>query len=210
MNVNTMKSTFLALLSVVLLSACMNLERPYPERRYYLLRMEREGERREPTAGAVLRVSHFNVSPAFQTRELAYMRDENRGETDFYNQFYLSPDSMITTEARNWLSDSGLFENVVPSNSLVEAGYILEGSIVALFGDYRKKTEPIAHLELQVLLLRDDPRGVKVLLQKDYNDLVPLSEASPEALVEGLRTALRTILESLEEDIASVDLTPDS
>ena len=181
MNVRSLRSHVVLLALTPMLAACLTLERPYPEKRYYRLGVERTGEKREATPGAILRVSTFDISPAFQGRELAYLYEENRGEADFYNQLYLSPASHLTMVARAWLSDSGIFEHVVPSSSLVEANLVLEGSVSALLGDYRDRSAPKAWLKLQFLLLRDDATGAKIVLQKDYEEIVPISESTPRA-----------------------------
>lgn len=57
-------------------------------------------------------------------------------ETDYYNEFFISPGSLLAEELRQWMARSGLFEHVVGSPRAVEPNYILEGEVTALNGDY--------------------------------------------------------------------------
>ena len=78
-------------------------------------------------------------------------------EADFYNQFLSSPDSMISEEvaqrARGLANYSSLSSvHRVRCNRIT----FLEGSINALYGDFRNPSRPAALLEIEFFLHNED------------------------------------------------------
>ena len=53
-----------ALIGASVAPACVNGARTYPEKRYFVLDVSREGPARSPAGDAVLRVRTFRVSPS--------------------------------------------------------------------------------------------------------------------------------------------------
>ena len=63
--------------------------------------------------GKVLTVRRIRVTPKYEGKGLVYRLSELSYESDFYNEFFISPVSMFTEEIRKQLSESGLFKIVV-------------------------------------------------------------------------------------------------
>jgi ABC-type uncharacterized transport system auxiliary subunit len=207
----TMNSTIIhscLLLSLALLTACVNLERSYPEKRYFALQAQRPSGGGNAVSDAALRVSPFRVSPAFEVTEMVYRRGENEYESDFYNEFFLLPSDMVTEAARRWFTDSGLFQNVITAGSMVDTSLVLEGAVPALYADLRDSGSPKAVLELQALLLHDSPaESPRMIFQKSYSQAVPMEGVSAAAFVASMNSALAMSLQALEEDIRKANLS---
>jgi Protein of unknown function (DUF330). len=152
-----------------------------------------------------LGISRFKISPSFDGREFIYRTGDLGYESDFYNQFFRAPESLITEEVRKWLSQSGLFKYVVDSTSNVEPNYILEGNVNDLYGDFRTSNTPKAVLEIQFFLIDETSTNPEIIFQNNYRREVVLSVSSPEALVNGWNEALQQILTALEEDLKKAD-----
>jgi len=193
------------LLAVGLLTGCAP-KKSYPEKRYYVLDASRAGEASAPPNEAVLSVRRFSVSPRYEGKGFVYRDGDLSYQSDFYNGFLISPSSLVTEEVRQWLAASGLFQRVVASASHLEATEILEGNVVALYGDYRETASPVAVLEVQFFLIKDVSARSEVVFQKEYRETVSLNERSAKALVNGWNTALGQILTALEQDLRAVDV----
>lgn len=186
------------------LSGCVGaLKSDYPERRYYTLSAEREGKPSAPVGGAVLRVRRFTASKTSEGSELVTRLSASEYETDFYNQFFSPPAQQLTEQTQRWLGASGLFTAVVGTGSSLPETHVLEGNVIALYGDARDHTS-MAVLELQVMLVRVSSEPTAVLFQKTYKSQEPWRGGAAKA-VEGWNTALKRILSELEADLAKVD-----
>ncbi|HEX9454470.1 MAG TPA: ABC-type transport auxiliary lipoprotein family protein [Candidatus Binatia bacterium] len=205
MNIQITRRAYQAiLLLLVSCAACVTLERSYPEIRYYVIAIPDRGDPPSSTSERILSVANLRISPRFADKNFVYRTSESGYETDYYNQFLISPDLNVAEEVRKGLAASQLFKYVVgPSNQLA-SNYSLEGSINALYGDFRKLNAPMAVLEFEVFLHNEDSATPSVVLQKRYIKSVPVSARSPEALVKGWNDALNEILAALIADLKAV------
>lgn len=189
---------------LLLSTGCVGaLKSDYPERRYYTLSAEREGKTSAPAGDAVLRVRRFTCSKLSEGSEFVTRVSDTEYETDFYNQFFAPPAQQVTEQAQRWLAGSGLFAAVVGTGSSLPETHILEGNVVALYGDARDKAR-VSTLELQVMLLRVSSEPTAVLFQKSYKAQEPM-RGDVATTVKGWNAGLQKILAELESDLAKVD-----
>lgn len=186
-------------LAVLLCAGCINLERSYPEKRYFVVQAA-EPKRANPDNGQVLSVANFHISPRFADRSFVYRTSETEYETDFYNQFLTAPVILITEETRKALAASP-FKFVVGPASPLTPDYILEGAVNALYGDFRNSSAPSAVLEIELFLHNEDPARPGVVLQKQYRKSVALKERSPQALARGWSEGLEAIVAEFVADL---------
>jgi cholesterol transport system auxiliary component len=178
-----------------------------PDRHYFVLEATRSGASRTPAEGAVLQIRPLLISPRYQGRDLVYRMDEGKWEADYYNVFFLPPAMMLTEVGTNWLRESSLFESVVNPLSYARPTHMLEGNVVAFYGDFRSAEGPAAVLEIQALLLTEKDGSPVIAFQRNFGKRVPLEDRSVEGLVEGWNRAFAEILTELEAAIAETDLT---
>jgi cholesterol transport system auxiliary component len=182
-------------------SGCVSLERGYPDKRYFVLEAAAKPSPSNPSANETLQVSDMRVSPKYAGRSFVYRTSATVYESDFYNQFLVSPASLITEEVRKVLIESQLFQYVISSSNLLQPSYILEGTVNALYGDFRDANSPRAVLEMEFFLTSEIPAKAGILMQKRYAKAVPVQGSSPEALVKGWNEALADIATSLAADL---------
>ena len=180
---------------------CINLERSYIEKNHFVLDSSPAEDISSPDTGKVLTVRRLRVSSKYEGKGLVYRLKELSYESDFYNEFFISPVSMFTEEIRKRLAGSGLFKHVVDPSSLLDSTYILEGAVTALYGDYRVSTAPKAVMEIQFLILQKTAGSPKIVLQRQYHKEEPLNGSTPDALVKSWNTALNQILTEFENDL---------
>lgn len=185
-------------LAVLVLDGCVSLSKSYPEKHYYALDAVRQGGTVVSLPGTVLRIRKFRAAAAFEGKELVYRTSDGRYEEDFYNEWFVRPNAMLTQQVRNWLTATGLFQYVMDSSGPLPATHTLEGTVTALYGDYRA-TPAKAVLGLQFFLLLET--SSEPILQREYRKEIELSEKSPDGLVNGWNSALQLILSALDEDL---------
>ena len=185
---------------------CVSLERSYPEKRYFVLEASQNLAPANPAGERILSVANLRVSPRYTDRSFVYRISDAGYESDFYNQFLTATDVMIGEEVRRGLGAAQFFKYVVGSSSPLQANYVLEGSVNALYGDFRNLNAPAAVLEIEFFLHNEDAANPGVVLQKRYMKSVAIGARSPDALVKGWNGALNEILAELLADIKAVKL----
>lgn len=187
-------------LTLFTVGGCVNLSTSYLEKHLYALEVGRPGDPFVPVAQTVLKVRKFQISPAFEGKEFVYRISDVRYEADFYNEWFIPPNAMLTQQVLNWLTMAGVFQYVIDSSGPLSATHRLEGNVTALYGDYRAAPSK-AVLSLQFFLVQVPSDPADILWHQEYRKEVELSEKSPEALVKGWNEALRLILTALDEDL---------
>ncbi|MGE5296340.1 MAG: ABC-type transport auxiliary lipoprotein family protein [Solirubrobacterales bacterium] len=171
------------------------------ERRQFILEAVRPGEPLQSVFSGSLEVHRFSVDAAFVTRNLVYRLGEFEYEVDYYRQFLVSPGAMITEQTRQWLADSGLFAQVLPTGSRVMPSYTLEGNVTALYGDFTNASSPAAVMEIRFFLLDNARNEEKVVFARDYRVSTPMPDKTAEVLMDTMNKSLATILGRLEADL---------
>ena len=203
----TLMIFFIAFLALpFFLTGCFNFNKSFPEKRFFVLSASRSEKLSLSKLNAVLKIQRFRVSPQFEGKGFVYRKGNFNYESDFYNEFFISPGLMIAEEAGKWLSGSGLFKYVMTSSSPVEPTVELEGVISALYGDYRNTTVPKAVLEMQFFLVRNVSSRPVIIFGKTYHEETLIEGISPEALVAGWNLALEHILAKFETNLKDLDL----
>jgi cholesterol transport system auxiliary component len=196
--------TRIFLLLFLVCSGCVSLERSYPEKRYFVIDVGDSAQPANAEGNQTLLVSGLRVSPRYADKSFVYRTSDAGYEADFYNQFLTPPDTMISEEVRKGLAASPGFKYVVGSASQLQPNFVLEGSVNALYGDFRNLEKPAAVLEIEFFLHNEDSSNPGITLQKRYVKTVPISARSPEALVKGWSQALGSILTDLSADLQKI------
>jgi cholesterol transport system auxiliary component len=184
-----------------LLIGCLNLERSYLEKRYFILDVSRDKDISSPDTETILKVRRFSVSPKYEGKGFVYRLKDLSYESDFYNEFFISPASLLTEEIRKWVAGSGLFQHVVNPSSYMDPNYVLEGAVTSLYGDYGVSAAPKGILEMQFFLLDETSAGPEIIFQGKYRKEEPLKDNTPDALVKSWNEALKQILTEFETDL---------
>jgi ABC-type uncharacterized transport system auxiliary subunit len=169
------------------------------DKQQFILESSRGPKAARAAKDILLDVSIFTVDTAFDSRGLMYRKSDLQYESDYYNEFIVSPGVMISGRTRAWLSESGLFKEVLNPGTQVEPTHTLEGNIIRIYGDFREEASADAVLELRVFLVDNEQESV--IFSKTYNASSELATNSAQDMVEALDRCLRKILTNLEEDL---------
>ena len=151
MKINQKKALIVVLSALLFSAGCMNRKAVVKDT--FLLDIQRQDVSERSASERILAVQPFSIAPAFQGKGFVYRTDENQYESDFYNEYFVSPAAMLTNQTRNWLSESGTFAQILSPVSSVEPTHILEGHIKQIAADARDKANPQAVLEISFFLL---------------------------------------------------------
>src|SRR5262249_14486892 len=130
-----------------------------------------------------------------------YRNSDLNYESDFYHEFFIAPRPLLTEQLRQWLDASGLFRLVLDSATRVPTTHSLEGTVSALYADFRDKASPKAVLAIEFFMTKDES-APELVLHKRYFREVSMENRAPEALAKAWSKALQQILTSFEEDLA--------
>jgi ABC-type uncharacterized transport system auxiliary subunit len=184
------------IIASLLLSGCGG-PKPY-NKNYYVLNVQRSAETTKPDNNFILDVRTFTIDSAFDSKGLVYRTTEFEYETDFYNEFLISPAIMITEKTRTWLLNSGIFERVLDKASYIEPTHTLQANITALYADRREKK---AVMEMRTFLISNAAPEDSVIMTATYKASSALKPQAPEALLEAFDACLSRILTDLETDL---------
>jgi ABC-type uncharacterized transport system auxiliary subunit len=190
--------------ALLLAAGCLGVERSYPDKRYFVVAAADKIGSANPSANnpnGVLLVASLRVSPRYEGKSFVYRRSESSFESDFYNQFLVSPGAIFTEEVRKGLAAAGVFQAVIGGASQLEPTYVLEGSVNALYGDFRDTGSPKAVLEMEFFLTRDAAAKADIVTHRRYSRSAPVNSGSAEALARGWSQALDEILAALVADL---------
>jgi ABC-type uncharacterized transport system auxiliary subunit len=144
------------------------------------------------------------ADPVYNSRGLVYRKGESEYESDFYHEFLIAPQDLISSQTRNWLAQSGLFKTVLEPGSLLEATHVLEGSVLALYGDLRGQNLPQAVLQIRFFLVANQGSKFQIVFTRDYRASQRAEEKTADALVAAWDRCLAQILSELEKDLGTV------
>jgi len=197
----------LLICACLLVSACgLGLSRPAIVKHYYLLQAAEQPAEALPAHPVAIKVNAFEVAPPFADRALVYRVDDQRYESDFYNEFFVAPRAMVTSRVSEWLATRHIFGSALPSSSSLEAPYTIEGLVNAMYGDLRNGAEPSAVFTMQVYVMQSGTAERRIVVERSYSHQVRVADSSAESVAKGLSLAFQQCLADLETDLRAADL----
>lgn len=201
------KNIYLGIFTTALffLNACLTLTKDFPEKKSYLIEVNRAKPSSNKIRNVNLKLRKVSVSNKFEGKGFVYRKSESNYESDFYNEFLVSPQSNLSEEIIRYLSSREIFENVSGMGSRMEATHYLEAEFTELYGDYRKKNQSKAVLSVQFRIFDDRLGDYRMVKRKTYSSSIQVKSDSPESLVAGWNQGLENVLRKISKDFYTVD-----
>jgi cholesterol transport system auxiliary component len=189
----------------LVLAGC-SVTRPSPVKQTFLLDppMPAAVAKTQPSA---LRIGTVTVAAPFRGRGFVSREGDLRYETDFYNEFFVPPATMIGELTGRALERAKVFVLVAPASSPADTDWILDAFVTSLFVDARDPAKMVADVEITYYLFRSDGGGMPVWTQS-YRQRAPLSAPTAPAYAAALNVALGQVFAELSRDLSTAILTP--
>ena len=200
------KSSLTPLLVCALLAACSPFTRESLVRQQFLLAPASPPAVAKPQPGA-LRVGAINVAAPFRGKTFVYRVSDLRYENDFYVEFLVTPGTMLAEQTARALAQSKPFARIVGPGTSGDASWVLEGFASALYADRRDAGKPAAVLDITYYLTAAAGDEQVPLWTHEYQQRVPMRDASASAYAGALNSAFGEIMTALSRDLASVPLS---
>ena len=148
-------------------------------------------------------MGNVRVAAAYAGNALVYRLDDVQFVSDPYHAFIAEPGAMLGDRMAEWLDRSGPFGTVAQPGSARPAQYVLEATVVELYGDFRRERPPAAVMTIQFTLIDQAGARPRVVHQGTIARRVDLPLASPDALVRGYGKAMAQVLSQLISELSA-------
>ncbi len=193
------------LVLVVALAGCIKPKQRSISKRQFLIETQRGAQTSQTMASepaGVLEIQRFGIVSRYESKGLVYKIGDVEYESDFYNEFLTAPQTMISEVIYTWITDAGIFDSVIYTDSRLRADYILEGNILSLYGDFSDpESNGQAVMEIQFFLIDEKPQIKRKVLGGIYRSTQVVEQRTAESLIKGYNRCLENILRRLERDI---------
>ncbi len=169
--------------------------------RYYVVDVDRGAVATEFARDRVLLLKPVRVVPHFEDKTIVFRVNDSEFKSQPPHQLFSEPEEMFTAQLRRWLQKSGLFSQVVVDET-VDADYVLESAVTALYGEKRPEYSPQAVLEMQFFMSSADDQK-NMLFQTGLRVDVDIDATTPGNVVTGWKQGLVELLTTLEQDFSA-------
>ena len=185
--------------SVCALSGC--LSKPALNRQTFAFSAPEKMAPANAAATRVLGIRKLEIAAPFEGRPFVYRTGDHAYQRDPYAAFLDTPAESLVVTIREWLRGGSIFATVTGPGSSLKPDTLAEIEVTRLCGDFHQPQRPIAVLTIRFRFF-DAPKAIpgKVLLEREYARSIPLTSATPAALMEGWNQALTQILTEVISD----------
>jgi ABC-type uncharacterized transport system auxiliary subunit len=174
---------------------------PAPEERYVLEYRSPSLPGAAPLSGA-LRVGRFGAAEPLKTTRMLYRVETFRKETDHYNRWAVSPESLVTDFLLRDLRRAGPFRAVFADGEPQTARFLVQGYLEA-FEETDVQSGRSASFAATVTLFDLSRKEVpeRILFQKEYRFEEPLPEKTARGLARAMSLAAERFSAQLVRDV---------
>jgi len=149
-----------------------------------------------------LKVDLFSVAQAFNSPDMVYRPSSYQTGTYHYHRWFVNPGQLVTDFLLRDFRHSGLFKGIFPYDSTVKTRFQLEGAVEE-FQEVDAGDAWSAVLALNITLLDTTKEEIteKVLFQKNYRAVEPLTEQTPQGLAAAMSRAMQQLSGTIISDV---------
>lgn len=199
-----MKIVSVILFFLVFFSSCVNFSKEAPKKRFFTIEADASKIKKASSFKFnKLKIQKLKISPNYEGREFVYRRDLDF-ESDFYNQFLVSPPTNITEQVVHWINESNLSEVVTNRLSSSDSNLTLDGNINLLYADFSGGK---IHSILEIEFYLSDNMKDRIVFKKVYSKKILATDKEPVSIVRSWNQALTEMLVTLETDLRNIQIS---
>lgn len=152
--------------------------------------------------GEVIKVELFSVAQVYNSPAMLYQPHPFKSDAYNYHRWRVNPGNMVTDYLLRDLRNSGLFKAALPYGSSGKSRFLLEGGVEE-FQETDKPDGWQAALTLNITLLDLSRQELpqRVIFQKNYRTVEPLTEQTPKGLAQGMSRAMARLSAQIIGDV---------
>lgn len=168
----------------------------------YILEYPSPAVTASPKIDEVIKVELFSVAQVYNSPAMIYQPAPLKSEAYHYHRWRVNPGNMVTDYLLRDLRNSGLFKAALPAGSAGKTKFLLEGGVEE-FQEIDEADGWKAALALNITLLDLSRRELteRVVFQKNYRAVEPLTEQTPQGLAQGMSRAMQRLSRQIITDI---------
>lgn len=152
--------------------------------------------------GEVIKVQLFEVAQVYNSPAMIYQPHNFKSDAYQYHRWRVNPGNMVTDYLLRDLRNSRLFKAALPYGSSGKSRFLLEGGVE----EFQETDEPDgwkAALALNITLLDLSRQELpqRVVFQKNYRTVEPLTEQTPKGLAQGMSRAMERLSARIITDV---------
>jgi len=178
-------------------------QKSYPATNKFTLNVKSPKKMTARRSRKILFVNSTSAIPQFSDLNFVYRTGNTNYLTDYYNEFFTLPTSLVNQIIVHYLSATKLFRLATNDYHAIHFNYILNSKITELYADYRCRNQPKAVITIQFILLNPSCSNT-ILLNKTLSATVPLQQKNSQSLVNAWNIGLKTIMQRLTYNLRKI------
>ena len=194
---------FWLFLSLLLLPCgCVDLKQSAARINYFTLEYDSPVIPDLASLPVVIKVTPFSVAPLYNTTRIIYRDGSYKRDEYFYYKWRANPGALVTYFLRRDITNTGVFNAVLPPDSRSPFSYLLEGAVDQFYEmDEGEHWMAVLSLTITVMDSKDPDVSRNVLFQKTYHKQKPCRQNNPTGLAEAMSLAMKDISSDIIRDI---------
>ena len=150
-----------------LLAGCAGLQKAYPEKQFIMIEAQRDAVNPSPLQGNILEIKKMDSDMPYSSKEIIHRKTTHQFESDFYTNYFIRPDVMLTQQCKSWLAGSGMFREVIERGGGLSPTHLLQSRLTALYVDDQDASNRKAVIEIWFMLLDESGQGQMFCLARN-------------------------------------------
>lgn len=152
-----------------------------------------------------IKIHRFSVAQSYNSTAMLSKTEPYKVSTSPYDKWRVNPGDLVTDYFLRDLRGTGLFRAVFSYRDYEGARYVLEGGVEE-FLQLKEKDRWTAIASLQATLLDVNQTDVtkRVIFQKRYRTVEPMTDESPAAFARGMSGAISKVSSEIIKDVYEI------